>query len=308
MDAIKGLHESITTLGAGICARSPEMMLATAMMLFMYCVFDEQEAQFHAHLEGAKRILSCSSSSQRQHPVVQFLNSWMLYCETLSGFAQPFRNTQHPPEWLIPSKEPQSRPDLIVGLLGCSIEVFDSILSINKMRAEVVAHNAQDTTGTTWQVRVALEEKLRGVRQTFSPDEASQSTSDQITTSAATAELYRLASLLYLLRVVPVHGDEAQRLFSLQQAFAALEQVRVATSPWPVFMVACEARTEERRVEILDILDSMDAARNVGNVRITRDIIQTVWKQQDLRGSADVTGPVPWWLCIDSTIPVPWFT
>ncbi|CAK1356362.1 unnamed protein product [Cercospora beticola] len=305
--AMKGLHESVTTLGGGLCVVSPETTLATAMMLCMYSVFDEEEAQFHAHLEGAKKILSCLPASQRRQPAIEFLVNWILYYDILSNFAQPFRDSQAHREIAF-SRDPQTRPDLIVGLLGCSIEVFDIISSVNKVRAEVLEHGARDITGTRWQMRVALEEKLRNLTQNFSPDEVAHSTCDQIIASTATAELYRLATLLYLLRVVPVHGDEVQRSAYLDQAFMALEQLRVATSPWPVFIIACESRTEEQRMKILDVLDCMDSARNVGNVRIVRNIIQTIWRQQDLRGSADMTGPVPWWLCIESRIPVPWFT
>lgn len=36
--AMKGLHESVTTLGGGLCVVSPETTLATAMMLCMYSV------------------------------------------------------------------------------------------------------------------------------------------------------------------------------------------------------------------------------------------------------------------------------
>ncbi|KAF9877266.1 O-methyltransferase [Colletotrichum karsti] len=113
--------------------------------------------------------------------------------------------------------------------------------------------------------RVILEQKLQKASQWLSPDEFASSTEVEIKCALATAELYRLATLLYLQRVVPAEGDDTRRITYLQQAFAALAEVRVATSPWPVFVVACESRTDEERIHILEILDRMDRLRNVGN-------------------------------------------
>lgn len=143
--------------------------------------------------------------------------------------------------------------------------------------------------------------------QRLSPDEAANSTPVQIKDTSATAELYRLAGLLYLQRVVPTAGDEGRRAAYLQQAFGALRTVRVATSPWPIFIIACEARTEEERAHIFDVLERMDEVRNVGNVRVMRSIIETIWKQQDLWDSSDKSEAMQWWLCTECSVPAPWF-
>ena len=160
--------------------------------------------------------------------------------------------------------------------------------------------------GQNLQHRVVLEEKLRMPSQRLSPDEVANSSPTQIKDASATAELYRLASLLYLQRVVPATGDEVRRAAYLQQLFAALGTVRVATSPWPVFITACEARTDEERVQILEVLERMDEVRNIGNVRVMRSIIETIWKQQDLRDS-DKSEAMQWWRCIECSVPAPWF-
>jgi hypothetical protein len=55
-------------------------------------VFDEQEAQFHLHLDGAKGILSDLYRRQRQHLVSDFLMDWVLYYDVLSGFTRPTIN------------------------------------------------------------------------------------------------------------------------------------------------------------------------------------------------------------------------
>lgn len=143
--------------------------------------------------------------------------------------------------------------------------------------------------------------------QQLSPEEASNSTPTQVENASTTAELYRLASLLYLQRVVPTMGDDVRRADYLDRAFATLKELSVATSPWPVFITACEARTEEERIYILEVLDQMDEVRNIGNVCVMRSIIEAVWKQQDLRETSVKSEAIQWWLCIDSGVLVPWF-
>ncbi|PNH70236.1 hypothetical protein VD0002_g389 [Verticillium dahliae] len=224
------------------------------MMLCMYSVFDEQEAQFHLHLDGAKRILRSLQWHQQQRPVSDFLMNWVLYYDVLSSFAQPSRRI---------------RGDL-------------RILSYS--------NNLQPTSNLH-----------------LSPDEAASSSAVQIKDASATAELYRLAALLYLQRVVPAPGDDMRSAAYLQQIFAALRTVRVATSPWPVFITACEARTEDERVQILRVLERMDEIRNVGNVRVMRSLIESIWKQQDLRDSSGKSEALRWWLCVDGEVPAPWF-
>ncbi|KAH8788030.1 fungal-specific transcription factor domain-containing protein [Diaporthe sp. PMI_573] len=305
-DAMKSLYESLAAPSHDGSTPSAEAQLATSMMLCMYYVFDEQEgAQFHLHLNGAKNILSNMSQPQREHPVSQFLIAWLLYYDVLSAFAHPSRTVQD--ELSVPSN-PKLSPNLIVGLLGCSTEVFESISSINQMCTIMLDPDAeQHILGETFEQRVALEQKLQSAWQQLSPDEAAVSTDAQIKTASATAELYRLASLLYLQRVVPATGDEVRRATYLRQAFAALGDVPVATGPWPVFIVACEARSDEERIYILETLDRMDKVRNVGNVRIMRTILETIWKQRDLQENTDTIEKKQWWLCAESGVAVPWF-
>lgn len=159
----------------------------------------------------------------------------------------------------------------------------------------------------TFEQRVAVEQTLQSAWQQLSPDEVAISTDAQIKAASATAELYRLASLLYLQRVVPDTGDEVRRATYLRQAFAALGDVPVATGPWPVFVFACEARTDEERTYILETLDRMDKVRNVGNVRVMRTILETIWKQRDLQESSDTIETKQWWLCAERSVAVPWF-
>ncbi len=129
-----------------------------------------------------------------------------------------------------------------------------------------------------------------------------------------TAELYRVATLLYHHRVYASHLDRTQeRQIYLEQAFDLLSQMHLCTSPWPLFVVASEANSDGERLLILRMLDRMDEARKIGNVFVLRDIIQSFWKQQDLAADGDGGGAQPRWsgswdlLFGEGKRAVPWF-
>lgn len=128
-----------------------------------------------------------------------------------------------------------------------------------------------------------------------------------------TAELYRVATLLYHHRVYANHiNRNEERQIYLEQAFDLLSQMQLCTSPWPLFVVASEANSDDQRLLILGMLDRMDEARKIGNVFVLRDIIQSFWKQQDLAADWDGAGGQPRWagswdLLFGEKRAVPWF-
>jgi hypothetical protein len=154
--------------------------------------------------------------------------------------------------------------------------------------------------------RQTLETRLQNLAQRLPPAEES-ATPHRI---LATAEWYRLSALLYLLRVVPVPGqaDDAVRAACVDQSLEVLTALDLATSPWPLFILACEINTggssdDECRICILNTLDRMDNERNVGNVLVLRELIRTFWTQCDLRSAP----PFKWWELLKSGTTMPWF-
>lgn len=65
------------------------------------------------------------------------------------------------------------------------------------------------------------------------------------------------------------------------------EFVPVATGPWPTFIVARSARTDNERLPILCIFDQMDKVWSIGNLRIIRTILEAIWKQRNLQEIPD---------------------
>ena len=81
----------------------------------------------------------------------------------------------------------------------------------------------------------------------------------------------------------------------------------MATSPWPLFILACESQTDRQRIQILRTLDRMDSSRNIGNVLVLRSIIESFWTQCDLRADLPTSNPLKWWEMVNYETAMPWF-
>ncbi|QGI68346.1 uncharacterized protein FFB20_05500 [Fusarium fujikuroi] len=301
LKAVRNLSISLASSTRSKCASTNQVQLAAVMMLCVYDVFDREEHNWHIHLNGAKEIIrrQCTDTPGSSS---DFLLTWWLYHDVLAAFNYPSWRLNESPGSVSTSALCAFSGDkfLIVGSLGCSVEVLEIIDEINMMRL----HSAQDCLSTSTLQRCDLAMKLYNLRQLVAPIECSDSLrSHRI---LAIAELYRLAALLYLQRVHSIAEDDFTRPAYVQQALGILKSLDVATSPWPVFIIACEV-DEQDRVSILHTLDRMDSVRSIGNIKVLRDIIKGIWKQQDLRSIGKAGQRVDWLQFVEGDVPVPWF-
>ncbi|RKL32841.1 hypothetical protein BFJ72_g10341 [Fusarium proliferatum] len=331
LKAVRNLSISLASSTRSKRASTNQVQLAAVMMLCVYDVrmtrnwatvtnasqvFDREEHNWHIHLNGAKEIIrrQCTDTPGSSS---DFLLTWWLYHDVLAAFNHPSWRLNESPGSVSTSalcafsgsKFLVSAPVLtstlltlvqIVGSLGCSVEVLEIIDEINMMRL----HSAQDCLSTSTLQRCDLAMKLYNLRQLVAPIECSGSLrSHRI---LAIAELYRLAALLYLQRVHSIAEDDFTRPVYVQQALGILKSLDVATSPWPVFIIACEV-DEQDRVSILHTVDRMDSVRSIGNIKVLRDIFKGIWKQQDLRSIGKAGQRVDWLRFVECDVLVPWF-
>jgi Fungal specific transcription factor domain len=97
-----------------------------------------------------------------------------------------------------------------------------------------------------------------------------------------TAELYRLATLIYLERVSRNTPRSCPRIKTvLDDAFNLLQSIGVCQRPWPLFVVALDARSDDERRLVLDILSEVLRVRPYGNMRNIERMVEAAWIQQD---------------------------
>lgn len=123
-----------------------------------------------------------------------------------------------------------------------------------------------------------------------------------------TAEFYRVATLLYLYQVASSQAvPEKDIQLLVNKGFQLVEQMGICTSPWPLFIVACNVTSDVERLKIFAILDAMNQKRRIGNYQIIKGLIQTLWKQQDLAVNEKAPRKIDWRNLIDPNSCIPSF-
>lgn len=99
-------------------------------------------------------------------------------------------------------------------------------------------------------------------------------------------EVYRLAILVYVNRVssnVLDHAAKTQQ--HVDKSFELLAQLGSCERQFPVFILGCEARTDEQRAVIIDLIsrtETKDSSRYFVHVKM---LLEIIWKQTDLANS-----------------------
>lgn len=188
---------------------------------------------------------------------------------------------------------------------------MEIIHHVNQLRAIAALSQVEDSTGRLEHPQVmwtfqGLQDRLFRLKQQPPVDYDEQPVKEQ-TKIRLTADFYHAATVLYLRAISPNVDATNQTVAWLGRAFEILDGLEICTSPWPLFVVACESRTDEQRIIILRTLDRMIQDRKIGNVFVLRDLIENYWKQRDLQADGDRPGPLRWWELLNSDNAAPWF-
>ena len=129
-----------------------------------------------------------------------------------------------------------------------------------------------------------LERRLKFARQELDVeilDDIEHPTQEQ--NLRGIAELYRLAGLIYLHRAAkktPISHSGVTKF--VKNAFEILERLDTCERGFPLFIIACEARTDTQRGEILRILANTQKVLKVGNIIRIQRLVERLWTQDDL--------------------------
>ncbi|KAF2449717.1 hypothetical protein P171DRAFT_440185 [Karstenula rhodostoma CBS 690.94] len=325
VEAIKALAESFHC-APPLDERFRLTQFASCLMLCVYSVFDASDTSWYTHLQGARNIVSgCDRAiASDQHGCNPFLEEWYEYHNTFSEFGHPSQFKTPSPsihDILIP--EGVAIDQRIVGLLGCSTELLRLISCINQLRTLLAmgkGASESDTMGLAVQIRL----RLLNLRQEVLvyPDETSGHISH--TRIHHTAEFYRVAAMLYLHDTYPVTAPSSSTSSPptsplpfpsvpdlVRQGFNLLDQMEVCSSPWPLFVVACNVTEDRDRIKIMRIFGQASQVRRIGNYDVIMGLVKTVWSRVDLRTNEgrDGNAEIPDWReLVDEKTGMPSFT
>ncbi|KAL2151662.1 hypothetical protein VTH82DRAFT_6760 [Thermothelomyces myriococcoides] len=101
--------------------------------------------------------------------------------------------------------------------------------------------------------------------------------------AALVVEVYRLAMLVYLHRVTESSRSQSSKTQQyIDRAYEILAQLRSCDRQLPVFILGCEARTDEQRAVVLDLIARTEKGVSSRSFNYARELIKAVWVQDDL--------------------------
>jgi hypothetical protein len=96
-------------------------------------------------------------------------------------------------------------------------------------------------------------------------------------------ELYRLAGLIYLYRGAQRLPPRASKVTSVvDQAFETMGKLDTCDRAFPIFILGCEARNDEERLLILNLIQRTQASGTMGNISRAQQLMEATWAQDDL--------------------------
>ncbi len=156
--------------------------------------------------------------------------------------------------------------------LGCSLELLDLLSQIIDISSTQSFPLSESHLKTVEDLELNLENIKQYDSATFT-----------YSYSTGIAELYRLAILIYLYRVVKGHSrDFITVQILVHQAFIIINNSTNRLQPWPLFVVSLEANTEELRVSMLAAWDKFREKRSLSSVTSWDTMIRAAWVQKDL--------------------------
>lgn len=101
--------------------------------------------------------------------------------------------------------------------------------------------------------------------------------------------LYQMTTLIYLIRASQNPWGRTSRLSTLvDRVFTIAYECKTCPHFFPLFILACEARTDEQRRAIMHVIDSTErhaVMRSMGGLRAA---IRMTWVQQDLYADGEL--------------------
>ncbi|KAL6691247.1 fungal-specific transcription factor domain-containing protein [Trichoderma pleuroticola] len=281
--AINALAESAKSGRPG--ALESAQHAATCMLLATFEIqhHSESSGQWVLYVDGAKHIVQTTGLDQRSdqaelNPVLD----WIYYLDIMSWFVM-----RH---WRHPSTMPHSTTDKISLSRGKSPLLLNRPASIRTVLEPIAA--VCDVLVEPHDPRaqaIEYQSRLRSLESTLLNDPvAKTTTAESDERKGIVAELYQLATLVYLF-----HGSASSCILNHQldglidRAFCLIRKLSTCERSFPLLILGSEARNDEERMLLLELVHKSEAKHNDSSLMRTRVGLEMVWSQQDLEADED---------------------
>ena len=113
--------------------------------------------------------------------------------------------------------------------------------------------------------------------------ECGDSKGEGVSDIASVVELCYLAALIYLERAAGSFLEDKARVGQrIERAFCIMGGLEVCERLFPLLIFVFEARNDEQRITILDLIVRTEKNTPVRNLEFMKSMIQSIWVQDDL--------------------------
>ncbi|CAG9981089.1 unnamed protein product [Clonostachys byssicola] len=255
--------------------------LVTSMLLYLYeTVHPSSSHAWAVYLCGVKRIAQSNivtKSAGSAHPQIVF--NWVYYHETIAQFGQLYWTQKHPSPVCRgkSSKELRQGPDVSEidpGMIGCSIDILEGMSTIFDiaMQSDIPSSKRQELLGVESQLRrmISALPKLTDGNETSS-------------SLHATTQLHCIAALIYMNRAtLGYDGTEPSHQALVEKGLEVLTNIVPCETPWALFIIACEVRSDLPRLLILEVISRSKKESRTGHLDVVKGLVEAVWNYDDL--------------------------
>ncbi|KAF2972199.1 hypothetical protein GQX73_g1501 [Xylaria multiplex] len=293
--SLKALSASAKEAAEGSTEAAQHVAACMVLCAFEILFPSESSGEWLWYIRGAMDIIKRARlENQLDGSDGGMLLDWVYYHDSLSRFTlyhwrhndvtlEAPDTTINPATRVIPysplTKERmtshlQNPPRVILSILS---EVWEVLLDPSDPRSQEVEYKDR-LRALEWKV-----DNLPSLSVTTPPAD------EPINDLEVTGQLYRIAMRIYLARVSRDPIEPPVNLDSLvDSTFAGPVQDCYCRHFFPLLIIACEARTEEQRAAILNLIDRTENSGYVRPMRTFRAQAQSFWLQRDLHADSDL--------------------
>ncbi|KAF3345841.1 hypothetical protein VD0002_g7199 [Verticillium dahliae] len=261
---------------------------ATGMLLCSFEMHQSSSTSGHwpFYLGGVKAVFgACSTKTLHQlGSDVAVLLDWVHYHDVLARFSllhwTKGGSSDLPPaptDFFCP--QVSKLPPPIFCMLNLLSQVCDAVSS------SAIPLNTSGGVGDYKSFLEVLDWRIRSLSIPQVPDDDSRASDD----TTLVMQLYQLAILLFLDRCFEDLIDQPVRTQqNIDKAFAILPQLSFCKQQFPIHVIGCEARTDEQRAAVLDVISRTEKMSSSRSLNYCKRILQAVWAQDDLVNGCNI--------------------
>ncbi|KAM3481200.1 hypothetical protein MY5147_000833 [Beauveria neobassiana] len=291
-----------------------ELLAAVILLIYYEVLVHRERSQIvDGHLKGALAILN--SGPATSDPTRAFLERAFRFYDVIAAlsFRTPTLSPAPAPGGmghLLPfdsrgTPQPAGSADTLLGMATSLWPIVHRLSNLGALKDRVLDAASIDFSAPLAHPRPELDGKAAAIEAAlvaWEPERLSSPDQDANTTTAVTtttttgplrgifsnARAYRHSSLVHLYRSIRgLRREDATVQRHMRASLACCVEAVESAGPmgallWPLFVAACEARTEEDRALATRAFAGIDKHQGMANIEQSWQIVKEVWRRADV--------------------------